>query len=477
MAIPYQPTFTINPKYGFRYAAQPHIPNVSNGNLNTSQATPPPVMGTQQSTPPQPQQQTVNYSDDPFPQGIDNRPIAQSLGYTAPRSNIAAGLGTIAGMATGVPFLGTMASAASNKLDQSGQPAYGSFGTYDIEGNVFGEQGRAYNPITGAAANSYASPQDWGSSWLGIGSDEGFLGSGSSYGKLRAEGENIGSSLLGSYDNSVYNVSRYDRMMGMTPSSRANVSSVLGQARMNTQGLAPGETPATINASDLGFTGQRMGEPTTTSGMIGTNAGDIFVTPGSYQPGVVMEGGGVMTPSGTLVQVTDANGKNYSLLGKDEAQTKSILDTVNQTFKDKDIGQKAKAEAPYASEFDYDTPTTTPTTNSYTQYEPVPEYEIDTVYTPSSNSDNNNSNNWSGWSDSSNSGYGTSSGGEFDTSPTTTSYGTTVSSNVGGAGEHADIGNYVAAKQAAQTNPANYNNKDYGSSSNDSGGDSGGGGK
>lgn len=40
-----------------------------------------------------------------------------------------------------------------------------------------------------------------------------------------------------------------------------------------------------------------------------------------------------------------------------------------------------------------------------------------------------------------------SSGGGTTFSGSTTSYGTTVSSNVGGAGEHADIGNYVTEKQ------------------------------
>jgi len=334
MAIPYQPTFTVNPKYGFRYLAQPHIPNISNGNLNTSQATPPPAMGTQQGTPPQPQQQQVNYMDDPFPQGIDKRPIAQSLGYTAPRNNIAAGLGTMLGMATGVPFLGTMAGAAADKLDQSGKPAYGSFGTYDVQGNVFGEAGRAYDPITGSAVASYASPQD----------AYGTVTSG--YNKLRAEGEGIGSSLLGSYDNSVYNVSRQDRMAGYSPAEVAGLNTINAQARRNAEIMSQGDYDeadlANISAAQLEFTNARPAPTAPSSGFYayGTGAGDVFTTAPSYQTGVINEMGQIETPSGTVVQTTDTQGNTVSLLGTPEENFSNLdyLSNTSDDFQSSDTG-------------------------------------------------------------------------------------------------------------------------------------------
>jgi len=339
MAIPYQPTFTINPKYGFRYAAQPHIPNVSNGNLNTSQATPPPSLGTQQSTPPQPQQQQASYMNDPFPQGIDKRPIAQSLGYTAPRSNLAAGLGTIAGMATGVPFLGTMMGSAADKLDQSGKPAYGSFGTYDAEGNVFGEQGRAYDPITGAAVPSFKDTGTFLGSTFGIGSDYEFLGPETNYGKLRAEGEGIGSSLLGSYDNSIYNVSRADRMAGYTPAGLEGINTINAQARRNAEIMSQEDYDeadlANITAAQLGFTKDRPAPTAPSSGTYayGTGAGDVFTTGGSYQTGVINESGQIETPTGTVVQTNDSQGNTISLLGTPE-ENFSNLDYLSNTTDD-----------------------------------------------------------------------------------------------------------------------------------------------
>ena len=119
---------------------QPPVPNVSQpqqpvprpGTLGGSKAAPPPVMGAQE---------TPGYLSDPFDDnqfgGVrDKRPIAQSLGYQAPASNIAGGIGAIAGMMAGVPGLGYVAGKVGEATDQSGLPAYGTEGTYDAQGNV-----------------------------------------------------------------------------------------------------------------------------------------------------------------------------------------------------------------------------------------------------------------------------------------------------------------------------------------------------
>src|SRR6056300_993352 len=103
--IPYQPTYAVNPKYGFRYLSQPYAPNVTPPyqppviqGLDGSNAAAPSVLGTQQGT----------YGSGDTIQTIDKVPAAQASGYQAGQSNLAAGLGTIAGMATGIPFLGTI---------------------------------------------------------------------------------------------------------------------------------------------------------------------------------------------------------------------------------------------------------------------------------------------------------------------------------------------------------------------------------
>jgi hypothetical protein len=412
--LPYQPSFSVQPKYGFRYMAQPHIPNVSQptppvpkpGTLNGSKAAPPPVMGAQES----PGYLSDPFGDDDFG-AVDKRPIAQSLGYQAPASNIAQGIGTVAGMMAGVPGLGYVAGKIGEATDQSGKPAYGTEGTYDAQGNVFSSQGRAYDPVTGSAVASYASP---------LAAYDNITGS---YNQLRAAGENPISSALGSYDNSVYNVSRYDRMQGITPAGQAGLSTVYGTMRSNAD-LAPGETPQAIGFADLGLDPNARSygvAETDLTGQIGTGTGDVFISGGSYNPYVVGESGSMTGADGTLIATTDpSTGKTVSLLENGSSK-----------------GSAARAQQMMDNYYNDD--------------------GGDEDYNPGGSP--------APTSTSTSTGFGSSRGGEFDTSPVTTSYGTTVSSNVGGAGEHADIGNYVAAKSAAKSNPANYNNKDGVSSS------------
>ena len=84
MAIPYQPTFSLQPKYGFRYSAQPFAPPSAPvaapppAGLQGSSATPPPVMGTQQGG-------GQSWQNDPF---VGNqRNYATELGYAKGTQN------------------------------------------------------------------------------------------------------------------------------------------------------------------------------------------------------------------------------------------------------------------------------------------------------------------------------------------------------------------------------------------------------
>lgn len=352
--IPYQPTFSVQPKHGFRYLSQPQIPNVAPPanqpvpprGLNNSQATPPPVMGTQASN---------NYLNDPFDSGQfggvqDKRPIAQSYGYQQPASNVLGGIGTIAGMMAGVPGLGYVAGKIGKAMDQSGKPAYGSEGTYDAQGNVFGSEGRAYDPVTGSAAQSYASPESYLGNYLGVGTPEGVFGSSSSYGKLRNAGEGIPGSLLGSYDNSVYNVSRADRMRGITPAGQQGITTTYGLMRDNMSGEAYGDDFNEITLDNLGLdpNARDYGVPKTgLTGEIGTDAGDVFISGGSYNPYVVSDTGSMTGASGTLVSTTDPRtGEKVSLMSKQDgggftsAGAADIAETISPDYSSDDGGDE-----------------------------------------------------------------------------------------------------------------------------------------
>ena len=146
MAIPYQPTFSLQPKYGFRYSAQPFAPPSAPvaapppAGLQGSAATPPPVMGTQQGG-------AQSWQDDPF---IGNqRNYATELGYAKGTQNP---LGLINAV---VPGMSMLQSLTGYDMTGGGQYTYGNFGTQDTEGNVFGPDGQAFNPATGRATASF----------------------------------------------------------------------------------------------------------------------------------------------------------------------------------------------------------------------------------------------------------------------------------------------------------------------------------
>lgn len=330
--VTYQPSYSTSKggRFGFRYLAQPPAPNIGNPaippnqTVDSSQATPSKTMGSGANM------QDPFVGDSDFEFAANKIPAAQSLGYTQGNQSLI----------NAIPVVGTIARMTGY---EGPKDTYGNYGTYDAEGNVFGTQGRAYDPVTGQAANSYATTGDYLGSYLGIGTEGGFLGPDSSYGKLRAAGENIPSSLLGSYENSIYRQAEIDPTIDLTdPLGR-------GQARVNRNiyGSAMGQGVNTIGSqiaantmlsgrgmagssglySDddidrlektditkemLGFTDARP-SPGPISGNFGTTAGDIVGTQSGY--GVINESGQIETPSGTVVQVTDpVTGQSVSLL-------------------------------------------------------------------------------------------------------------------------------------------------------------------
>ena len=198
---------------------------------------------------------------------------------------------------------------------------YGQEGTYDAQGNVFGPAGRAYDPITGRAVASYGTKTDAYDTITG------------SYGKLRDAGEGVVSSALGSYDNSVYKQMDLDPTLNIQGARTARnrgvgapINTVAGMIEANTaidrdtalsNSSRQENEAAPITTDMLGFTGQRLGEPTSTTGKFGSGVGDVVALQGG-EFGVRNSDGTVSTPSGTVVQISDtATGESISLLGGD----------------------------------------------------------------------------------------------------------------------------------------------------------------
>jgi len=337
MSIPYQPTFKLQPKTGFRYSSQPFVPPTQPINsppplgLDGSAAAPPPTMGGQQGP---------AYANDPFGDGGNNFqqqsnyvPAAQSLGYTQGTQNPL-------GILQGVPILGT-AMGAMGAFDNMPDQTYGNYGTYDAQGNVFGPEGRAYNPETGRPAQSYASKDDW------------FNTVGNSYSKLRAAGEDIPNSMFGSYDNSVYRQMDYDQerrgvldVMG-TPDTRPNMTIAGARAARYSNPASPIGTisdqmaiQAQIARGD--YTGlsdddiDRMEDPN--AAKFGYGTGDYAAT--SFGLGKRNESGTISTtdsngnPTGTVVSLSSSTNPGQSL---------SLLDTsaINQLAVNQELDNRA----------------------------------------------------------------------------------------------------------------------------------------
>jgi len=277
MAIPYQPNYKLSPKTGFRYSAQPFVPAQQPINappplgLDGSAAAPPPVMGGQQGP---------AYANDPFgsdggnnfqPNNQARINQAQSYGYTE-------GVQNPAGIVRAVPIVGNFMADSLN-MGQDSKYTFGNPGTYDQAGNVFTDQGRAYDPITGAPAGSFATTSDY------------FNTVGDSYTKLRGAGENVISSALGSYDNSVY------KQMDMDPSldlQGARAARMRG-ANSPIENFSNSITQNTINARTDEFGNLPTGP------VWGTRPGDYVQS--DQGPLEVTAGGQLKGPNGTTVMI------------------------------------------------------------------------------------------------------------------------------------------------------------------------------
>ncbi len=300
MTIPYQPTYSLQPKYGFRYGpssfAPPQAPIAPPPvGLQGSPATPPPVMGTQQGT------AAPAYTQDPLQAGGDlqNQQAeaynqarinqAQSYGYTQ-------GVQNPAGIVRAVPVVGNFMADSLN-MGQDSKYTYGDPGTYDAQGNVFADKGRAYDPITGAPAQSYTKmtgENSWLGNAYGVGTEGGLFGSDSGYGKLRAAGESPVSSFLGSYDNSIY------KQMDMDPSIKTIEGARAARRRGGNspiENLANTITQNTINAKTDEFGNIPTGP------VWGTQPGDYVQS--DQGPLMVNDSGQMQNPQGGTTVMID----------------------------------------------------------------------------------------------------------------------------------------------------------------------------
>ena len=214
-------------------------------------------------------------------------------------------------------------------------PNYGQFGTTDMSGNVFGQEGRAYDPITGLPAASY---KDKGTAFSTVTGG---------YSKLREAGEDPVSSALGSYENSVYNIGRTSRMAGYTPATQQGITNVPQMLRDNTMTGAYGDdfdsqeiTPEMIGI-DTSTTPLDL-PPEGMSGELGLDPGDVFISGDTYQPYIIDKDGSLVGQEGTLVQTSNPiTGESVSLLSPKEGGGYSTAGS-NQVLREE--GEKIKSQ-------------------------------------------------------------------------------------------------------------------------------------
>jgi len=369
--IAYQPSFTIKGKYGDRYGPSQFAPSVAfrqkpeEASLDAT-ATPA-VLSTgagnqTASETPQVQQEQMGFTTDPL---SDNQNFVQgSVGfrttsnpYQSPTTNIPPFIPVAAPPMPDVsdvepaPFVPTgsddnvqgdlsgMRRDTSSMFGYTPTEAnplalvpfvgglfdsdYGAEGTFDAQGNVFGASGRAYDPLTGKAVASY---KDRGTALSTVGD---------SYSNLRDSGEGMLSSALGSYENSVYNIDRIDRMKGITPASKAGMIDTPSLLRSNTN-IDPliGDEFQEITPEMLGIDTQSTPGIPELTGELGTDTGDVFISGDTYNPYVVTDDGSLVGTSGTLIQTTNpVTNKEVSLLSKqddDSYSTKGSGQVIQQ---------------------------------------------------------------------------------------------------------------------------------------------------
>ncbi|MDD9816797.1 MAG: hypothetical protein OXU61_01455 [Gammaproteobacteria bacterium] len=270
--------------------------------------------------------------DSDQPSGVGRQAIAEGYGYEQGTGNIG-GLGMLLGAATGIPFIG-------NKIaDAMPEGNYGQYGTYDSQGNVFGNEGRAYDVVTGRPVNSYRNSGDWKNAAF------------SGYGQLRDAGENPISAALGSYDNSIYAygatqdpathaAARANRLRG----EGAPITTTAGRINENTFGSdESGFDP--ITGAQLGFDNTRAfsaQQASDNTGVWGGGHGDLAAT--EFGPGVLQENTdgsgqrGIEHAGGTVVALTDTSrgpGHNVSLLAtSDEGRAAADAELARRAGRD-----------------------------------------------------------------------------------------------------------------------------------------------
>ena len=249
-------------------------------------------------------------------------------GQTTPRQDAAANLGYERGNSSPLGLLPGY-NLIKGPLGLGKTDTFGNEGTADAQGNVFNSAGRAYDPIKGRAVASYKD------------ASSGFGTLKNSYGKLRNHTGPI-ESALGSYDNSVYKY--MDENPGMTKEQartarlrgeNAPMNTIAGRINANTKAASSPEnffmsetsmdtSMKPVSPYDIGYDGSRAGTPKSTSGVFGSNAGDIIPTTrmskgfgvmgadsdtsitydneGNYTGGDIS----IMTPGGSMSSIRDS---------------------------------------------------------------------------------------------------------------------------------------------------------------------------
>ncbi len=312
MAV-YQENYTTNPKFGFRYIKPAsHAPATTPINAVGMDANAPPaIMGSAEPT--------TNNIDSTAPSREVSpelrQNVASSYGYTKGTQNpnmMMGALGTLAGI-PGLSFL----------QGEDSESTFGQPGTYDAQGNVFGDDGVAYDPISGDVGNY----KDIGTWWDN---------KKSGYDSLREAGLNPVAAGLGDYYNSPYYISDMSRYYGVTPANKAGMLDTLGMVRSNTLGediykhgsnishpgrewegynITPemlGLDPNTISSSGIKALLENPQAKFADKGTIGTtNAIPGSIVNTEFGPGVVNESGQIQTAAGTVVQMSGENQGNF----------------------------------------------------------------------------------------------------------------------------------------------------------------------
>ena len=166
------------------------------------------------------------------------RNAGEALGYDVGQSTLPEAIAGGLGIVSGVPGLGTAAnfavdrfgpeSAGNRRIGDSGAISYnvgerqrsgrGQLGSIDPgTGGVYGQDGRAYDPVTGQALNVHNTAGDFANTLT------------SGYQGLRDAGHGRVASGLGSFENSTAHIGQGARDLGVTAASSAGLRNIAGE--------------------------------------------------------------------------------------------------------------------------------------------------------------------------------------------------------------------------------------------------------